>query len=368
MINKAPERKKTRQVNVGGVLVGGDAPVSIQSMTSLPIEKVDATLDQIESLRNAGAEIVRLAIINEESVSFLKKIAESTDVPIAADVHFNYRIAIEAIKAGVSKIRINPGNIGGESRLREVVAAARDRGVPIRIGVNAGSLDRNRYGPPTSESLVASALDHVGILEDNNFSDIVVSIKSSDIRNTIDANRIFSLKSDYPLHVGLTEAGFGIACAVNSSVAIGHLLLDGIGDTVRVSMTGDPVEEVVIAKKILEAAGLRRPPVRIISCPTCGRTDPEFDVLDLAVRAEKAFTERYAADLQKAGKTLTIAVMGCEVNGPGEASEADIGIAGAHGGKALLFSSGRRIRKIDINQALKSLLDEAVHVVRDMLD
>ncbi len=344
--------------------IGGGAPVSIQSMTSLPIEDVRGTIGQILRLQEAGADLVRLAVRNEESIKFLKEIRGEVAMPLSADVHFNHRIALMAIEAGIDKIRINPGNIGGEDRVREVVRAAGERGVPIRVGVNGGSLDEKKYSGVTPENLAASAMDHVRILEENGFRDIVVSIKSSDIMQTIEANRIFSSRSDIPLHIGLTEAGYGLSCVVQSTMAIGHLLLEGIGDTVRVSMTGDPVEEVVVAKKILESAGVRIPAVRIISCPTCGRTDPELDVLELAMRVEREAAERFGARLKEKGRTVTIAVMGCEVNGPGEACHADIGVAGGRGGAMLLFSHGNKLRKIRADEAVESMSVEIEKILQ----
>lgn len=352
------KRRKTRQVRVRGLTIGGGAPVSIQTMTNLPIEDVEGTIAQIAMLKDAGAELVRIAVLNEDGIPYLAKIRRAVDMPLSADVHFNYRIAIMAIEAGIDKVRINPGNIGDALKVREVVRAAKDHGVPIRIGVNGGSLDKKKYPDVTPENLVASAMDHVRILEDNDFTDIVVSIKSSDIPQTIAANRLFSSMSEYPLHIGLTEAGYGIACTVQSSIAIGQLLMEGIGDTVRVSMTGNPVDEVVVAKRILESTGERTPVIRIISCPTCGRTDPALDILDIARRVEDEMQRRFGDMLRDSGRSLTVAVMGCEVNGPGEASHADFGIAGGRGGAMLLFSRGEKLRKIQAADAVESLADE----------
>lgn len=360
---KSVPRKKTRQVRAGSLLIGGDAPVSIQSMTNLPIEDVKGTIGQILRLHNEGADLVRIAVRNEESIKYLREIRKSVSIPLSADIHFNYRIAIKAIEAGIDKIRINPGNIGNREDVLEVVKAANSYGVPIRIGVNAGSIDEKRYGAVTPEALIQSAFDHIHILEDSGFSDIVVSIKSSDINETITANRLFSGQSDYPLHIGLTEAGYGTACIVQSSIAIGSLLLQGIGDTVRVSMTGDPVEEVIIAKRILESTGERMPVIKIISCPTCGRTDPSFDVLALAKTVDNEMTNTFGNKLKELGKTITIAVMGCEVNGPGEASHADIGVAGGRNGSALLFSSGKKIKKIAVSEAVKSIEAEIEKII-----
>lgn len=356
------KRRETKAVRVGGIQIGGGAPVSIQSMTNVPITDVPATVAQIRSLKRSGADIVRLAVRSVDEVRFLREVRSQVNVMLTADVHFNHKIAIEAIKAGVNKVRINPGNIGDASRVREVVAAARDYHVPIRIGVNGGSLDRKRYPEGTAKDLADSALEHVKILEDNNFSDIVVSIKSSDVFQTIEANEIFSKMRDYPLHIGLTEAGYGMNCIVRSSVVIGHLLLEGIGDTVRVSMTGDPVQEVTAAKRILESVGEITPRIKIISCPTCGRTDPELDVLSLAMDVEQSITEQFAKLLEESGRSLNIAVMGCEVNGPGEASEADFGLAGARGGNVVLFARGEKIKKIHRSQAVAALAEEISHL------
>lgn len=358
-------RRKTRQVRARSLLIGGDAPVSIQSMTSVPIEDVAATVAQIRRLEDEGADLVRVALRNEESIGYLRQVRREVDVPLSADVHFNYRIALLAIQAGIDKVRLNPGNIGGREEVGEVVRAAMDRGVPIRIGVNSGSLDGSRYAEATAENLVSSAFDHIGIFEDNHFSDIVVSIKSSDLRQTVEANRLFASRSDYPLHVGLTEAGYGTACVVRSSIAIGHLLMEGVGDTIRVSMTGDPVEEVVVAKRILESVGHRTPLVRMVSCPTCGRTDPSLDVLALARAVEERVTARFGPRLKERGGGVTVAVMGCEVNGPGEASHADIGLAGGRGGTLLLFGRGKKIGKVGLREAVDALEREMEKLFRD---
>ncbi|TAL31790.1 MAG: flavodoxin-dependent (E)-4-hydroxy-3-methylbut-2-enyl-diphosphate synthase [Spirochaetes bacterium] len=354
----------TRQVFAGSLAIGGGAPISIQSMTSVPLEDVRATVDQIRRLEAEGAALVRLAVRNEEAVRFLKEVRQEVTLPLSADIHFNHRIAIAAIEAGIDKIRINPGNIGGVDKVKEVVRAAQERGVPIRIGVNGGSLDTTRYPEATPANMVASAMEHVRILEDCGFRDIVVSIKSSDVVQTVEANRLFSRAAGYPLHVGLTEAGYGLACTVHSSVAIGSLLLEGIGDTVRVSMTGDPVEEVRVAKRILEAAGRRIPLLRIVACPTCGRTDPGLDLLALATSVETELTRRFSDALRARGRAIVIAVMGCEVNGPGEAAHADAGVAGGRGGKMLLFARGKKQRMIQAARAV----EELASAVEDLLN
>lgn len=357
------KRRATRQVRAGSLAIGGGAPVSIQSMTNVPIERVDETIAQVARLADRGCQLVRLALRSAESASLLKKIIPASPVPLCADVHFDHRIALAALEAGVHKVRINPGNIGSEAGVREVVAAARDRGAPIRIGVNAGSVDRRRFPEVTPESLVESAMEHVRILEDNNFNDIVVSIKSSDIPQTIAANGLFAARRDYPLHVGLTEAGYGLDCAIQSSVAIGHLLLEGIGDTIRVSMTGDPAEEIPVARKILESAGERKARVRIVSCPTCGRTDPDLDILALAREVDEAVTARFEKTMAERDGTLHVAVMGCEVNGPGEAKDADAGLAGIRGGKLLLFARGGKVKTVEARDAVAELLHEIEKLV-----
>jgi len=357
------KRRATRQVRAGSLAIGGGAPVSIQSMTNVPIERVDETIAQVARLADRGCQLVRLALRSAESASLFKKIIPASPVPLCADVHFDHRIALAALEAGVHKVRINPGNIGSEAGVREVVAAARDRGAPIRIGVNAGSADRRRFPEVTPESLVESAMEHVRILEDNNFHDIVVSIKSSDIPQTIAANELFAARRDYPLHVGLTEAGYGMDCAIQSSVAIGHLLLEGIGDTIRVSMTGDPVEEIPVARKILESAGERKARVRIVSCPTCGRTDPDLDILALAREVDEAVTARFEKTMAERDGTLHVAVMGCEVNGPGEAKDADAGLAGIRGGKLLLFARGGKVKTVEARDAVAELLREIEKLV-----
>ena len=332
-------------------------------MTNVPIEDVNATIDQVKRLNESGADLVRLAVRNEDSIEYLKKIRQEVKTPISADVHFNYRIAIKAIEAGIDKIRINPGNIGNRDRVQEVVKAAKDFLVPIRIGVNSGSVDRKKYSKITPENLVESAIEHIRILEDNDFFDIVVSIKSSDLFQTIEANKLFSSMRDYPLHIGLTEAGYDTACIVQSSVAIGHLLLEGLGDTIRVSKTGDPVDEVVIAKSILESVGERMPLLKIISCPTCGRTYPSIDILELAKSIEAEICSSFDKTLETMNLSITIAVMGCEVNGPGEASHADIGVAGMKGGDMLLFSQGKRLKKIKIQDAIRMIKEEIEKII-----
>lgn len=349
-------RKLTKKVTAGNLSIGGDSPVSIQSMTNVPIDDVEETVKQIISLKMAGANLVRLAVPHEDSIDSLKKIIKSVDIPLCADIHFNYKIAIAAIEAGISKVRINPGNIGDKNRVKEVVKAAQDYNIPIRIGVNGGSIDKKKYSFPTSENLVESALEHIYLLEENNFEDIVVSIKSSNLHQTVEANRILSKKRDYPIHVGLTEAGYGLGCTVQSSIAIGSLLMEGIGDTIRVSMTGDPVQEIPVARGILEAVGHQKSKVRIVACPTCGRTDKSLDILALAKNIEKEINDKFKDKIEKLDKPFEVAVMGCEVNGPGEASHADIGLAGGKNGTLLLFAKGEKLKKLKSEDAISELM------------
>jgi (E)-4-hydroxy-3-methylbut-2-enyl-diphosphate synthase len=357
------QRRKTRQVRAGSLAIGGGAPVSIQTMACVPVERIEEAIAQVRNLADAGAELVRVALRSVEAAEYLRKLLPAVKVPISADIHFDHRIALAAIKAGVHKVRINPGNIGDAEGVREVVAAARDNGVPIRIGVNSGSVDRRKFPEVTPESLVASAMEHVRILEENNFTDIVVSIKASDIARTVAANELFASQRDYPVHVGLTEAGYGLTCAIQSSVAIGHLLMEGIGDTIRVSMTGDPAEEIIVARKILESVGERKAWVRIVSCPTCGRTDPSLDILALAKEVDAAVTARFEKTMKEKGRTLHVAVMGCEVNGPGEASHADVGAAGGRGGMMMIFSRGEKLRRVTDGEAPAVILEEAEKII-----
>ena len=355
-MNAYIKRKKTRKIKVGNIFIGGDSPVRLQSMTNIPVEDVDRNISQIENLRNSGAEIVRLAIRNEKGIDSLRKIIKASCIPLVADIHFDYRLALAAIDAGISKIRINPGNIGDEWKVKEVVKAASANSIPIRIGVNGGSINRKKYSHVTPESLVDSAMENIRILEDNSFENIIVSIKCSDVFTTIEANKIMSDTRDYPIHIGLTEAGYGLSCVVQSSVVIGHLLMQGIGDTIRVSMTGDPVNEVITGRKILESLDLRFSPIRIISCPTCGRTAPDIDLLAIARETENELTLKFSEKLNQKHEHIIVAVMGCEVNGPGEASEADFGLAGGQNGKMLLFAKGEKLKTVPVKGAVKELV------------
>ena len=338
----------TRQISVGGVKIGGGAPVSIQSMLNRPNTDVEGCLEQIGALKKAGCDIVRLSVLDMEAAEAFGAIAEKSPLPLVADIHFDYRLAIAAAEGGAAKIRINPGNIGGESNVRAVVDCCKAHHIPIRIGVNGGSLDKallEKYGHPTPEALVESAFSHIALLEKYGFYDICVSMKSSNVPLMMQAYRLMHKKSDYPLHVGVTETGTEYMGTIKSAMGIGGLLCMGIGDTIRVSLTADPVREVVAAKAILKAAGLRKNGVNLISCPTCGRT--KIDLIGLAGQVEKA--------LENCEKDITVAVMGCIVNGPGEAREADIGIAGGDG-CGVIFVKGELKEKLPYDALLPALL------------
>ena len=338
----------TRQINVGGVRIGGGAPVVIQSMLNTKTTDVEGSLRQIEQLKNAGCQIARLAVPNMEAARTFADICAESPLPLVADIHFDYKLAIAAAEGGASKIRINPGNIGGEDRVKAVVDVCKDRKIPIRIGVNGGSLDKRlleKYGHPTAEALVESAFEHLELLEKYGFYDTCLSMKSSTVPTMVQACRLFRSKCDYPLHIGVTETGPVKQGLIKSAMGIGALLLDGIGDTIRVSLTDDPVEEVHAAKDILKAAGLRREGVNIVSCPTCGRT--RIDLIGLVNQVDAA--------LKDCEKPITVAVMGCVVNGPGEAREADIGIAGGDGW-GMIFEKGEQVEKLPYDELLPALL------------
>ena len=338
----------TRQIMVGSVPVGGGAPVAIQSMLNTKTTDVEGSLEQIRKLKTAGCQIARLAVPDKASAEAFAKICQMSDLPLVADIHFDYKLAIAAAEGGASKIRINPGNIGGEERVQAVVDACKAHQIPIRIGVNGGSLDKTlleKYGYPTAEALVESAFSHIALLEKYGFYDTCVSMKSSTVPTMVAAARLFRSQSDYPLHIGVTETGPVKMGLMKSAMGIGALLLDGIGDTIRVSLTDDPVEEVYAAKDILKAAGLRKEGVNIISCPTCGRT--KIDLIGLVNQVDAA--------LKDCQKPITVAVMGCIVNGPGEAREADIGIAGGDG-CGMLFEKGQQIAKLSYEELLPALL------------
>ena len=339
----------TRQIMVGDVAIGGGAPVSIQSMLNTRTTDVEGSLEQLRRLKAAGCQIARLAVPNMEAARSFRDICERSPLPLVADIHFDYKLAIASAEAGAAKIRINPGNIGGEDRVEAVVKACQERNIPIRIGVNGGSLEKHlleKYGHPTAEALVESAFGHIALLEKFGFYDICVSMKSSRVPTMVEAGRLFRERCDYPLHIGVTETGPVRMGLMKSAMGIGALLLDGIGDTLRVSLTDDPVEEVYAAKDILKAAGLRQAGVNIISCPTCGRTG--IDLIGLV--------EQVAEALKFCEKPITVAVMGCVVNGPGEAREADIGIAGGEGW-GMLFEKGEPKEKLPYDQLLPALLE-----------
>ena len=338
----------TKQINVGGVLIGGGAPVVIQSMLNTKTTDVAGSLEQIRQLHTAGCQIARLAVPNMESARTFADICRESPLPLVADIHFDYKLAIAAAEGGACKIRINPGNIGGEDRVQAVVDVCREKHIPIRIGVNGGSLDKRlleKYGHPTAEALVESAFEHLELLEKYGFYDTCVSMKSSTVPTMVAAARLFREKCDYPIHIGVTETGPVRQGLIKSALGIGSLLLDGIGDTIRVSLTDDPVEEVYAAKDILKAAGLRKEGVNIISCPTCGRT--RIDLIGLVNQVDAA--------LKDCEKPITVAVMGCIVNGPGEAREADIGIAGGDGW-GTIFEKGEQVEKLPYNELLPALL------------
>ena len=340
----------TRQIRVGGVPIGGGAPVTIQSMTNTRTDDVSATAEQIKRLAAAGCEIVRVAVPDLAAARAVGAIRERSPIPLVADIHFDYRLALECVAAGCDKVRINPGNIGGEDRVKAVADACRQKGIPIRIGVNGGSLEKPilaKYGGVTPEALVESAFGHIRLLEKFDFTDICVSLKSSSVRTTMAAYRLMNRESDYPLHLGVTETGTLRMGTLKSAVGIGGLLAMGIGDTMRVSLSADPVEEVRAAKDILSAAGLRQTGPNLISCPTCGRT--KYDMIPIAREVERR--------LEGCTKPITVAVMGCVVNGPGEARAADVGIAGGDG-EGLVFRKGEILYKVPQDKLVDALMDE----------
>ncbi len=337
-----------KKVNLAGLTLGGDK-IYIQSMLSVPASDIIGTVTQAAALEKAGCEIVRAAIPTLDDVKLIPAIKSTVKIPLVADIHFDYKIALAAVEAGVDKVRINPGNIGSADKVRAVADACKERGVPIRIGVNSGSIERDilaKYGSPTPEALVESAARHIGLLNDCNFDDIVVSIKSSDVKLMIKAYRLFAEKFDYPLHLGVTEAGTEHMGVLKSAVGIGSLLCDGIGDTIRVSLTADPVREIYAAKDILRVCGLSDG-IEIVSCPTCGRT--KIDLIGLVSKVEEMCSG--------INKNIKVAVMGCAVNGPGEAREADLGIAGGDG-EGLIFKKGEILRKVPEDQLLTELMKE----------
>lgn len=343
-------RKQKRVVNIGGVKIGGDNPVAIQSMCNTDTRDVKSTVNQIHELQDAGCEIIRVAVPDMEAAQAVGDIKKQIHIPLVVDIHFDYRLALECMKNGADKVRINPGNIGDSERVKQVVEMAKSRQIPIRIGVNGGSLEKNllqKYGGVTADALVESAMGHVAILDELNFNDIVVSIKISDVPKMLDAYRKFNEISDIPLHIGVTESGTLKSGTIKSSVGIGALLAEGIGDTMRVSLTANPVEEIYTAYDIQKVLGLRKTGAEIVSCPTCGRT--QIDLIPIAAEVERR--------VQNIKKPIKIAVMGCAVNGPGEAREADIGIAGGKG-EGLIFKKGEIIRKVPEDRIIDELMAE----------
>lgn len=345
-----PRRRKSRVIRIGNVPIGGDNPIIVQSMTTTDTRRIDLTVQQIKKLEKAGCEIVRVAVVDDEAAEAIAPIKKAIDIPLIADIHFNHRLALKSVANGVDGLRINPGNIGNAKKVREVVNACRENSVPIRIGVNAGSLDKvllAKYGGPCAKAMVESALENVKFLQDLDFHDIKISLKASSVMLTIDAYRMIADIVDYPLHIGITEAGTKDRALIKSALGIGMLLYEGIGDTMRISLTSDPIDEVWAAYELLRSLELRNRGVELISCPTCGRC--QIDLIETATEVDKR--------LRYVNKPLKVAVMGCIVNGPGEAREADIGIAGGKG-FGLLFKDGAIVRKIANNNLVNELMDE----------
>jgi (E)-4-hydroxy-3-methylbut-2-enyl-diphosphate synthase len=347
---KVGVRRKTRQVSVGGVKIGGDAPISVQTMTKTKTDDIDGTVGQIRAAADEGCDIARVTVNDKEAAEAMFEIVKRSPIPIVADIHFNHIFALKAIEAGVAKVRINPGNIGAKDRIRQVLTAAKDRGIPIRIGVNSGSLEEDileKHGYPTPEALYESAMRHVGICDEFDFHDVVISVKSTDVKLMIEAYRLVAQKTDIPLHLGVTEAGTARVGTIKSSVGIGTLLAEGIGDTIRVSLTDDPVKEVVVGKEILRSLSLASRNIELIACPTCGRL--EVDLFGIMGQLEEK--------LAGVKKPVKIAVLGCVVNGPGEASEADIGIA-AGKGVAILYRKGEVVKRVKEEEIVSTVLEE----------
>jgi len=345
-------QRNSRQIDLGGIKIGGGAPVTVQSMTKTDTRDIAATVSQIKSLEEAGCDIVRLAVPDMEAAKSLGEIKQQTNIPIVSDIHFDYKLALEAVKQGVDGMRINPGNIGAKYRIKAVVDAVKERGIPIRIGVNSGSLEKDilkKHGSPTPEALAESAFRHVEILEDLDFRDIKISVKSTDVKKMIASYRILAERCEYPLHLGVTEAGTYEMGTIKSSIGIGTLLAEGIGDTIRVSLTGDPVDEIAVGFNILRSLGLRRNGIELISCPGCGRL--EIDLMKLVKDVEDRIT-----DIELT-RPIKVAILGCVVNGPGEASEADIGIAGGRG-KGMLYKDGKLVRSFKESQIVDELVKE----------
>lgn len=359
-------KRNSKQVLCGNVAIGGGAPVSIQSMTNTDTRDVKATVEQIARLKDAGCEIVRCAVPDMEAAAALGQIKKAVDLPLVADIHFDYRLALSAIENGADKVRINPGNIGSPERVRAVLAAARERQIPIRVGVNSGSLEKElleKYGGVTAEALTESALNTISQIEEMNFTDLVVSLKSSDVSLNYKAHMIIADKMNYPLHIGITESGTINSGKVKSAVGIGSLLLNGIGDTVRVSLTGDPVEEVRFAKEILKASGVRKSGINIISCPTCGRT--RVDLVRITGEIEEMIRPLEEYWERKEMRPVTLAIMGCEVNGPGEAKEADIGVACGND-RGLIFRKGKVVHNCPSSEISGSLLKLLTEIIQEV--
>ena len=348
------ERMKTQEVRIGNVVIGGNHPIAIQSMCNTKTEDVAATVAQIRDLAAMGCEIIRVAVPTMEAANAIKEIKKQIEIPLVADIHFDYRLAIAAMENGADKIRINPGNIGSEERIRAVVDKAKEKNIPIRVGVNSGSLEKDlveKYGGVTAEGLVESALDKVKIIEDMGYDNLVISIKSSDVMMCVRAHELIKNKTNHPIHVGITESGTINSGNVKSSIGLGLILSQGIGDTIRVSLTGDPREEIKTAKLVLKTLGLRKGGIEIVSCPTCGRT--QIDLISLANKVENLVSEYPNLDIK-------VAVMGCVVNGPGEAKEADLGVAGGVG-VGLLIKRGEIVKKVPEDQLLSTLKEELDH-------
>jgi (E)-4-hydroxy-3-methylbut-2-enyl-diphosphate synthase len=343
-------RRKTRQVLVGGVKIGGDAPISVQTMTKTKTDDIAGTLAQIRAAAEAGVDIVRVTVNDKEAADAMKEIVRQSPVPIVADIHFNHVFALKSVEAGVAKVRLNPGNIGSKDRIRQVLMACKEKGTPIRIGVNSGSLEEDileKHGYPTAEALYESAMRHVGICDEFGFNDIVISVKSTDVKLMIEAYRLVAQRTDIPLHLGVTEAGTTRIGTIKSSIGIGTLLAEGIGDTIRVSLTDDPVKEVEVGKEILRSLSLASRSLELIACPTCGRL--EVDLFGIMAQLEEK--------LARVKKPVKIAVLGCVVNGPGEASEADIGVA-AGKGVAILYRKGEVVRRVKESEIVSAVLEE----------
>jgi (E)-4-hydroxy-3-methylbut-2-enyl-diphosphate synthase len=350
---KVGVRRRTRQVNIGGVKVGGGAPISVQTMTKTKTDDIAGTVAQIKAAAEEGCDIVRVTVNDKEAAEAMAEIVRQSPIPVVADIHFNHVFALKAIQANVAKVRINPGNIGSKDRIREVLTAAKDKGIPIRIGVNSGSLEEDileKHGYPTAEALYESAMRHVGICDEFDFRDVIISVKSTDVRLMIEAYRLVAARTDIPLHLGVTEAGLTRVGTIKSAVGIGTLLAEGIGDTIRVSLTDDPVKEVEVGKEILCSLGLASRNIELIACPTCGRI--EVDLFSIMAQLEER--------LKGVKKPVKIAVLGCVVNGPGEASEADIGIA-AGKGVAILYRKGEMIKRVKESEIVDTIVEEVAN-------